>query len=253
MLLEQAMARDPAKRLETAGKFADLLFAATRASRRQEEPKTAVAPPPPPPTQAGKRPETPAPTTIAAERSTSTRASETASIQVIPCPDCSRPIDITGHDEEIHCHACEHDFVLPGHTCPNCYHFHDTKTALCEQCGESINRACRHCYTSNWGGDDQCRECGQPLDIFELMSTHSEKATAERLQRQMAEAPSFKKAEEEASQKRMEELQAIEAERQANLRRNMQKRRQQERVMLAVTFGILFIILIIVVFALIKY
>ncbi|MCP4425988.1 MAG: protein kinase [Chloroflexi bacterium] len=248
-LLNRTMNREPEKRPQTAGEMAELLFAATRASRRQQEPPTAVSPPPPAKTVARIEPPPPPDT----RRAPATRAGKSDDKQVIPCPNCSQPIDVTGYGELVNCGACRHDFVLAGHTCPNCYHYHDGKTAVCHQCGESINRACRHCYTANWGGDETCRECGKSLDIFELMSGHTKKATAERLHKQMSEAHLFKQIEEEASQKRMAELQGIEDDRQVKLRRLRAQRRRQERTMLLVVFGIIAALLIVIFVAMILY
>ncbi len=244
-LLERTMARDPEKRPQTAGEVAKLLFAATRASRRQSEPKTAVALPPTPPStaEAITRVEPPSITKVAAKP---TRPSDTKSVEVIPCPHCDQPVNISGHGESIHCEACGQDSILAGHTCPNCYHYHEAQTAVCLQCGEGINRACGHCYTPNWGGDEQCRECGRSLDIFELMSSYSSSATAKRLQRQMSDAQTFKKAEKEASKKRMAELEAIEAKRQAILRQRLQKKQKQEQAMLFVALAVIAVFLIVI-------
>lgn len=252
-LLKRTMARQPEKRPQTASEMADLLFAATRASRRQPEPPTAVSPSPPVQTVV-----TPEPSPTVPKRITRTGIdtqagkTETAAAQVIPCPQCHQPIDITGHSDKILCPACGRDFILVSHTCPNCYHYHERATAVCEQCGESINRACRKCYTANWDGDDVCQNCGNSLDIFDLMYGHTKSATAERLHRQMSEATHFKQIEAKASKRRMDELQGIERERLAELQRRRQKQQKQERTMLLVTFSIMAILIIIAVLVLIK-
>jgi predicted nucleic acid-binding Zn ribbon protein len=107
---------------------------------------------------------------------------------------------------------------------------------------------CRQCYTGNWGGDENCHNCGASLDIFEMMSLHSSKATTDRLERQMQEAATFKKTEEEASRKRMEEMQAIERERQTEIYHRLQKRKKEEQTMLFLTVGILLAVSIIAIF-----
>lgn len=255
VLLERSMARDVAHRPSTAGEMAQLLFAATRASRqsgpptirpgtaRTERPPTEVVTHAIPESSVAEPeeqtpPATPAPLSV----------HETKSVLMIPCPNCKQPIDIHNHGPSIHCPSCDHDFELLGHTCPNCYHYHERETAICQQCGEGINRVCRQCYTSNWAGDETCKKCGQSLDIFEMMYTHSSKATAERLQRQMNEAATYKKIEEEASRRRMEEMQAIGRERQAEIYGRRQKRQREERLMLLVVLAVMLAAAIIVIY-----
>jgi serine/threonine-protein kinase len=254
LLLERTMAREPEKRPSSAAEVSDLLFAATRASR-QSEPPTMVAaraddnsPVETPVETVINVASDPPPAAKPAPSRPTTRPHETKSVVMIACPNCHQPIDIHNHGTSIHCPSCDNDFILPGRTCPNCYHYHEKETAVCQQCGESINRVCRQCYTSNWAGDEVCANCGASLDIFELMYSHSTQATAERLQRQMNEAAGFKKAEEEASRKRMEEMQAIERERLAEIYRRRQKRQQEERTMLFMTLGILFALALITIF-----
>ena len=55
-------------------------------------------------------------------------------------------------------------------------------------------------------------------------------------------------AEEEASRKRMEEMQAIERERQAEIYQRMQKRKKEEQTMLFLTVGILLAVSVIALF-----
>ncbi|MCB9421268.1 MAG: protein kinase [Ardenticatenaceae bacterium] len=246
LLLEKTMAREPAKRPSSVIEVSEMLFAATRASR-QAEPPTMVTSSDPSDNPAKVATQV-APELPAATPRPPARAYETKSVLLIACPSCQQPIDIHDHGESIHCPSCNRDFALRNHTCPNCYHYHEAKTAVCQQCGESINRVCRQCHTANWGGDETCTKCGAPLDIFELMYSHSSKATVERLQRQMSEAADFKKVEEAASQKRMEEMKAIERERQAELYRRRQKRQQEERTLMFLTVGILLAVSVIAVF-----
>jgi hypothetical protein len=63
----------------------------------------------------------------------------------------------------------------------------------------------------------------------------------------MEAARRFKEIEGEASNRRMADLTAIEAERQAELRRRMKKQREQERKMLLITFGAVALFLLVVV------
>jgi serine/threonine-protein kinase len=250
LLLERAMAREPEKRPSSVDEVSQLLFAATRASR-QSGPSTIAAEPmketPPAETVVQSIPE-PTVKTEPEPPPPTKRIYETKSVLMIPCPNCQQPVDIHDHGDSINCPSCGQVFVLLGHTCPNCYHFHEKETAVCQQCGESINRVCRQCYTPNWGGDEACVNCGQSLDIFAMMSTYSSKATTDRLQRQMSEAVSLKKADEEASRKRMEDMQERERERVAEIQRRRQKRQREERMMLFFTLSILLAVALIAIF-----
>lgn len=246
LLLERTMAREPEKRPSSAQEVSDLLFAATRASRQSEPPTMVASSPPPvtPPTQIAAEPVPKADPEPPAETVIQPPAYETKSVLMIPCPNCQQPVDIHNHGKSVHCLSCGSDFVLLGHTCPVCYHYHDEETAVCQQCGEGINRVCRECYTANWGGDELCAKCGTSLDIFSMMYNHSSQATADRLQKQMREAANFKKIEEEASRKRMEEMQEIERERRAEIYRRRQKRQREERMMLFTVVGILLVVVL---------
>jgi predicted nucleic acid-binding Zn ribbon protein/uncharacterized protein YbaR (Trm112 family) len=165
-------------------------------------------------------------------------------LAMIPCPNCHQPLDVHDYRQSISCPLCDYAFVLYGRTCPNCYHYHEKETAVCHQCGESINRVCRQCHTANWGGADNCGSCGASLDIFERITI----TTTNRLAQQMSEAAAFKKTEAEASQKRMDEMQAIERERQAEIYHRQQKRQKEERTLMYLTVGILLAVSVIAVF-----
>lgn len=69
------------------------------------------------------------------------------SIEEVFCPDCGRPIDARQHDEHIACDACGGRFLLRGHFCPACSHYHQEKEAVCAQCGAPLSRVCPECRT----------------------------------------------------------------------------------------------------------
>lgn len=172
---------------------------------------------------------------------------------MILCPHCASPVEIGEQDETVICLDCNQQFSLAGHVCPDCHHYHKAKTAVCGECGQTINQVCRHCQVVNWAGNEICRQCDRPLDIFELMVSHSDKATPDRLDRQMKEARTYKKTEEEASRKRMTELQAIEDDRQAELQLRLQKKRREERMMLLFAVGaIAFFLILILAYAILS-
>jgi hypothetical protein len=171
----------------------------------------------------------------------------------ISCPNCLLPIDIRKHGRHVQCDACGSQFILEEHICPDCQTYHEDNTSFCTQCGQALTRLCHRCHTSNWPGDEYCRQCGNALDIFDLLRLHTNQGTVERLQQQMESAGQLKAQEEEASQKRMAELVAIEEARQAQLRRRQKKQKAQERKMLIVTFGsVAFFILIVILYTLFR-
>lgn len=165
-------------------------------------------------------------------------------LETVPCPNCRQPLDVHDYRQLIACPLCDYEFMLYGRICPACYHYHEKETAVCRQCGESINRVCRQCHTANWGGADYCDKCGVSLDIFERIAV----TTTDRLAQQMNAAAAFKKTEEDASRQRMAEMQANERERQAEIYQRMQKRKKEEQTMLFLTVSILLAVSVIAIF-----
>ena len=117
----------------------------------------------------------------------------------------------------IECDNCGNRYLLTGHMCPDCHTYYEKETAVCPLCGEAISLLCSHCNASNWGGDENCKECGASLDILEHLQRHSPQASQERLREHTVNVSQLKEIEEEGSKKRMAELMAIEEERQIEL------------------------------------
>ena len=172
----------------------------------------------------------------------------------IACPNCQNPINVLdNHDNHIQCDACGSRFILNGHICAQCHTFHQQAQKFCRQCGAPMSRICRKCNHSNWLGDEYCQECGSALDILELLHQQHQSKTLE-VQRERSEQIKLLKQQEEASaKKRMAEFEALEAERQAQLKANLEQRRKQDMMIYSVVaiavVGFMLLLLIWVLFA----
>ncbi len=172
----------------------------------------------------------------------------------VACPNCRNPIDVLdNHDNHIQCDACGSRFVLNGHVCAQCHTFHQQTQKFCRQCGAPMSRICRKCNHSNWLGDEYCQECGSALDILDLLVQQYQSKTLD-VQRERSEQIKLLKQQEEVSaKKRMAEFEAIEAERQAQLKANLEQRRKQDMMIYSVVaiavVGFMLLLLIWALFA----
>lgn len=171
-------------------------------------------------------------------------------LEEIACPNCQIPIDVREHGAHVVCDACGSRFILRGRLCPHCNNYHEQEQDFCTQCGEALTRVCRHCGGSNWAGDEYCAACGAALDIFDLLALQDEQARHNFMEERRRQIRQMRELEELASEKRMEELQAIEEARQADVRRRLaQQRRQEQRLLLAVFAGVALFLLLLIIYA----
>ncbi len=171
----------------------------------------------------------------------------------VRCPSCSSLIRLGIDDRALNCVVCGSEHELGGHLCPYCLTFHDVLASNCLNCGSALTRICANCQHTNWSGSDICSNCEQETDIFVSLSSSAQKATVNRLSRQMEQASDLKEEEELSSKKRMAELIAIEEGRQAELRQRLAKQKRQERQLLMIVFGsVLVFLLILAVVALLS-
>lgn len=175
-------------------------------------------------------------------------------LQEVSCPNCQNPIDVRAHGVHITCDACSSHFILNGHMCPQCHSYHREEKSFCAHCGAALTRVCLRCKSSNWAGEEFCAHCGEPLDIFELLSLQQRDARQKMLEQRRHEIRHLRQEEELASNRRMEELQAIEAERQALLRQRLAVQRRQQRKLLMLAFGaVALFILVLFVYAFVSF
>lgn len=167
-------------------------------------------------------------------------------LQEIACPNCRNPIDVREHDRHITCDACGSRFILNGHLCPQCHSYHRDEEPFCTTCGTALTRVCRNCRTSNWTGDEYCAQCGEALDIFELLSLQHKDARQRALEQNRRQIRELRQQEALSAQQRIEDLQAIENERQMLLRQRLAEQRRHDKRLLALAFGSIGVFLIIV-------
>lgn len=157
-------------------------------------------------------------------------------LQTVACPHCRKKVDVRDHTDPMNCPHCQKSFYLQDHLCPYCQTYHTKEAIVCSECGQSLNRMCHHCFTANWVGDDDCKNCGKPLDLVSLLEWRTPQATAERLNRQMAAAQESKRKEEMELQKRVADA----TERQAKLKQEKQQQKERRVVLIGVFLVILF-------------
>lgn len=158
-------------------------------------------------------------------------------LQEVACPNCQNPIDVREHGRHVVCDACNSRFILQGRLCPNCNTYHSPAQPFCGACGTAMERVCRHCNTNNWAGDEYCSQCGKAMDIFELLALLHKDTRREYLARRHRQIRSLRKREDEASRKRMAELEALAAAYQQEQQRRLALRQAEEKQVLKVALG----------------
>ena len=124
----------------------------------------------------------------------------------IICPNCEASIDVRNHGEQVACTNCHQIYKLTGHMCPYCHTYHKEQNTFCRECGEMMVRVCHNCRTHNWGGDDNCKNCGTPLDLLELLQSRTQKDPAENLEEEIEQA---RRKKEQAAQEAIERTIAV--------------------------------------------
>ena len=143
---------------------------------------------------------------------------------------------------QVFCRYCGTANVLDGGVCPHCEYVSLAGAEACGNCRQALARACPKCGTRNWSGAETCRHCAASLDPVARLSNRYGVDPAARFNEQQHSSRAIKLEEEQASQHRLAELNAIEARRQANLRASQQKKAAEQRVTLIGTAAIVFVI-----------
>jgi hypothetical protein len=157
--------------------------------------------------------------------------------KMINCPFCHVKTQLATKSAILTCTNCSRQISLAGHLCPYCSAYQIEETSTCLDCGETLSIICRQCGTSNWSGSEYCSKCGYEIDTTSSVISSAYLTTAERLNRQMAEARDLKKQEELASRDRMAEMMAAEETRQEEIRLRINDQKEQERWLLIIMFG----------------
>jgi DNA-directed RNA polymerase subunit RPC12/RpoP len=167
----------------------------------------------------------------------------------VACPQCLHAIDIREHGRHITCPACSSHFILQGHLCAACNHYHPQEQNFCAGCGAPMTRVCQKCKQINWAGDEYCVACGAEMDIFQLLHLQTGQATAERLREQQQTARQFKAQEQADSARRMAKLTAdAEAFRREQARRQRIQQERDRRLLLTAAGVLLAFVIVVILF-----
>ncbi|MFW6042222.1 MAG: double zinc ribbon domain-containing protein [Chloroflexota bacterium] len=171
-------------------------------------------------------------------------------LQEVACPNCQNPIDVREHGRHITCDACLSRFILHGRLCPYCSTYHAEEELFCRDCGNALTRVCRNCSTSNWAGDEYCTQCGRPMDIFDLLVHHHTNARRELVEQRQEQIRQIRAEEALHAEKRAAQFQALEEQRQAELKTQLARQRREEKRLLLLAFSaIAFFVLMMIIYA----
>lgn len=146
-----------------------------------------------------------------------------------PCPNCFASIPVPEKGAAVTCAACGVALPLISHLCADCGTYHEEAAPLCETCGATMTTVCQRCRTLNWAGNSHCTACGAGLDVIEMLLNRSTEGTTAVAQQQRRDAHTLKWQESLSSAERMEQLEAKEVARQAELRRREQIMQERSR------------------------
>ncbi len=149
------------------------------------------------------------------------------------------------------CRYCGIANVLDGVVCPHCEHVSAPGAGVCGNCRQSLQRPCPQCGTRNWAGAETCSRCAASLDSVARLSGRYAVDPAARFNAQQHGSRGIKLEEEQGSQRRLAEMHAIEARRQANLREMQTKKAAEQRGLMIGTAAVVFVIVAAVVVSLI--
>jgi uncharacterized membrane protein YvbJ len=99
-----------------------------------------------------------------------------------------------------------------------------------------LSRTCPVCGTKNWGGAAQCAHCGRPLDTLHGLIGRLQEDTDTRLNRQQRESVGLKVLEEQAAERRLEQLRGVDQRREQSQAEAMVRRAARERQIMTVFF-----------------
>ena len=139
---------------------------------------------------------------------------------------------------QITCKYCGTVNNLPGIVCPKCECVSAADAEFCENCHAPLSRTCPACHSKNWSGAAQCANCGRPLDTLHGLIGRLQEDTDDRLNRQQRESAELKALEEQAAERRLDQLRGIDQRREQAQAEAMARRATRERQIIAVFFVI---------------
>lgn len=120
-------------------------------------------------------------------------------------------------DGGVVCRYCGAPNLLDAVICPHCEQVNAAGADTCSNCRRSLQRACPDCGRLNWTGLDRCSQCGRHLDAVALLSTRWGTDPAARLNELRDGVAHIKRLEELGSQRRLADLDGLEAQRRSAL------------------------------------
>ena len=115
--------------------------------------------------------------------------------------------------------------------CPECGAAAAPDARFCSSCGTTLLRDCPACGAPNKLGARECTSCGQRLEILDTLFDRLTTDRAKWLNQLQQEAPAVKVQAEEASQARLQEMWALEAQRREELQQALIAREHQQRIL----------------------
>ena len=146
-------------------------------------------------------------------------------------------------DGQVQCRYCGQRYNLPG-ICPRCEHVSAAEAEFCENCQRPLSRVCPNCQARNWSGLSECAQCGRSLDTLDHLIGSLQEGTDSRLYRQQRESAGLKLQEEQAAERRLEQLRAIDERRLKAQNLAMAQRSTREQQITTVALIILGVIVI---------
>lgn len=146
----------------------------------------------------------------------------------LSCPGCGQrgllPLD--AHRAE--CPACDAELEVADILCPECGRINPSDATLCVTCGTGLWRACPNCSTRNWAGATACPRCGRHIDsLGRLLDRHVDVHVQQAARTD--ELVHGKHLDDWAAQRVMDQMQAIETRRLAQIESDERQTRVENR------------------------
>ncbi len=145
---------------------------------------------------------------------------------------------------QVKCKFCGTVNDLPGIVCPRCECVSAADAEFCENCHAVLSRTCPECHTKNWSGAARCVSCGRPLDTLHGLIGRLQEDTDGRLNRQQRESAGLKAMEEQAADRRLDQLRGIDQRREQAQAEAMAQRAVRDRQIITVVLVIAVVVVI---------
>ncbi len=146
----------------------------------------------------------------------------------LACPGCGRQglLPLDAHMAE--CPACGANLEVADVLCPDCGRINAADRTVCISCNAGLWRSCPNCGTRNWSGAPTCPRCARHVDALEhMLDRHVDVHV-----RQAARTDELvygKQLDSEAARRAMDEMQAIEDRRVAQIQADERRALSENR------------------------